>query len=148
MMTKVRFKLPDDSVHQSETEGIWVEYLGDNKYRISNIPFYVYGVSYDDIVEAEEQDGQLFYAKTVSKSGNNTFRLIIEKGVSEETFKEYVKNHLLPYATYEKGLYNLYSFNVDYGIDVKAFVRELDRGEALGLFEYEDGDYNREENVE
>jgi hypothetical protein len=62
----------------------WAVTLGSNLYRLSNVPFYAYGVSLDDIVEAAvgPDDPRPHFSRVVEKSGNRTVRVVADDGTS------------------------------------------------------------------
>ena len=48
-LTKVVFELDESDWHDHATESVWALPLGHDRYRIQNVPFYAYGVSYDEM---------------------------------------------------------------------------------------------------
>lgn len=52
--------------------------VGPNQYRLQNIPFFAYGLNLDDVVEAVRIDGVLEIQRVVTRSGNDTYRFILE----------------------------------------------------------------------
>jgi Domain of unknown function (DUF4265) len=59
-----------------EVETLWAEALGGGRYRLDNTPWYAYGISWRDIVEATpDADGQLQFVRVISKGGNRTVRI-------------------------------------------------------------------------
>ena len=54
--------------------------LGNNKFKVKNFPFLIYGVSYDDIVEAvpQENDERPHFVRVIEKSGHKTVRVIFK----------------------------------------------------------------------
>lgn len=61
-----------------EVETPWAIPLGGDLYRLDNIPFFAYGLSADDIVEAlPDTDGFPMFRRVVRKSGNRTVRIIL-----------------------------------------------------------------------
>jgi hypothetical protein len=50
--TKVVFDLERGETPY-ETERVWAERISDNRFRILNSPFFVFGISFEDEVEAE-----------------------------------------------------------------------------------------------
>jgi hypothetical protein len=86
-MTKVRMcgSRPQDS------ETLWATPIGSNFYRLENSPFFAYGVSWMDIVEALKSDASnmLEFVQCVRKSGNRTIRIIFETSrLSESPTRE------------------------------------------------------------
>jgi Domain of unknown function (DUF4265) len=72
-MVKIRLYGPD----KRESETVWAIETGPGRYRLDNGPFFAYGVSWKDVVEARlGDDGVLEYVRVVSKSGNRTLRVI------------------------------------------------------------------------
>lgn len=70
-MTKVALRGPHGDV-----ETLWAEVLGDGRYCLANTPWYAYGISWQDVVEASpDEDGQLQFTRVVSKGGNRTVRI-------------------------------------------------------------------------
>lgn len=60
-------------------ETLWAEHVGADHYRIDNSPFWAYGVSWRDIVEAQpDPDGMLRFQRVIEKSGHRTLRLILK----------------------------------------------------------------------
>ena len=69
----------DDNV-----ETLWAERVGPDRYRIENSPFWAYGVSWRDIVEARpDADGMLTFVRVLEKSGHRTVRLILKPPANE-----------------------------------------------------------------
>jgi hypothetical protein len=59
-----------------EVESIWTHKEGDY-FRIKNIPFFTPNIAYDDLISAENDDGELFYDDIIEESGNSTIQIII-----------------------------------------------------------------------
>jgi len=51
-LVKLVFKLPAND-GPIASESLWAERLGSNLFRVRNVPFYLYGVSEQDVVRAE-----------------------------------------------------------------------------------------------
>ena len=76
---KLRLKAPDGTV-----ETPWAVDLGEGLYRLDNIPFFAYGVSADDVIQAApEDDGYLAFTKLVKRSGNRTLRIAFKDKVTK-----------------------------------------------------------------
>lgn len=90
---RIAFADVDDTV-----ETLWATVVGRNWYRLENTPFFYYGVSLGDVVEArwreedlEEQDdeddgvyGFPYFTRVVEKSGNRTLRLALARAGQED----------------------------------------------------------------
>ena len=59
---------------------MWAEPVRASVYRLDNEPFFAYGVSSDDLIEAiPDKSGYLEFVRVVQASGNRTVRLIFDK---------------------------------------------------------------------
>lgn len=68
-----------------DVETPWAFHLGGNFYRLDNIPFFAYGLSVNDIVEAvPDSDGFPMFNRIVNKSGNRTVRVILPEAPDVE----------------------------------------------------------------
>jgi hypothetical protein len=67
--TKVKVLLREEEY----VETVWAEQVGPDHYRLDNSPFWAYGVSWRDVVEAHmDEGGQLGFTRIVEKSGHRT----------------------------------------------------------------------------
>src|SRR5688500_12587671 len=72
---QVKVLLRDDE----NVETVWAQPIGPDQYRLDNSPFWAYGVSWRDVVEAHpDEDGMLTFVRVVQKSGHRTLRLILK----------------------------------------------------------------------
>jgi|SRR5712692_735088 len=56
-------------------ENLWATYLGNDSYRVESIPYFIYGISLHDVVEARpDPEGRLQFLRVVGRSGNRTLR--------------------------------------------------------------------------
>jgi hypothetical protein len=77
---KIALRGPD-----GEIETLWAVDLGSDHYRLDNTPWYAYGISWQDVVEAQpDEQGQLHFVKLVSKKGNRTVRITAEQPFTDE----------------------------------------------------------------
>jgi uncharacterized protein DUF4265 len=75
-MVRIRFLDSSDS----NTETLWATPVGSNHFRLDNSPFFAYGVSWQDIVEARVgSDNVIEYVRCLEKSGNRTLRVIFQQ---------------------------------------------------------------------
>jgi hypothetical protein len=59
-------------------ESLWADSVGDDLFRLENIPFHAYGLNYHDIVRAvaPSEDRKPEVVEVVEKSGHQTFRIV------------------------------------------------------------------------
>ncbi|MHB1949970.1 MAG: DUF4265 domain-containing protein [Acidiferrobacteraceae bacterium] len=76
---KVMFRVADGEGGE-DVETLWAIPLGGDLYKIDNSPFYAYGVSLGDTVEApwSEEHGFPVFRRVVEKSGVRTVRVILD----------------------------------------------------------------------
>jgi hypothetical protein len=125
----------------SDVETLWAVPVGNDLYRLDNSPFFVYRVSWQDIVRAEPgADGVLTLVNVAEKSGNRTVRVIMQtcKTTSEEA-KPFLNGLLDLGCSYEGFQPRLVSINVPVGVDLQTVADYLiDSGHT---WEYADPTY-------
>jgi len=83
-MVKIRFRGPDPG----DVETLWAVPVSGGFYRLDNSPFFAYGVSSQDIVEAQPgQDEFLEFVRCIKKSGNRTVRVVFQNTQTRHTTK-------------------------------------------------------------
>jgi hypothetical protein len=80
---KVVFPLKRDE-SSYETESVWAERLSETRFRILNSPFFVFDVSYEDVVEAKPEGEILRFVRVLQRSGRSTYRVILQGGRTVE----------------------------------------------------------------
>jgi hypothetical protein len=128
-LAKLEFRTDD-----GEVETLWAKPVGQNLFQLDNSPFYAYGVSSNDVVEAEPQPGAFpLFKRVVRKSGHRTVRVIID-GL-DELGRLTVGIKKLG-CSFEGAWSKLISVDVPPGValeDVRSFL-------ILGRFEWEHAD--------
>ncbi len=141
-LTKVFFKLNADSWHGYSTESVWAEPISSNRYRLRNTPFFAKGVSFEDIVFIQEQDGDLVFESTSIAAGHSTYRILLGKSVPDRDFSKYW--HPLEEAgcSYESAVREkmlLLAVDVPPNADINAVYKLLEKGEKDGIWGFEEG---------
>ena len=67
-------------------ESLWATPLGDDLYRIENVPFFAYGLNFLDVVLATSDSDELKpeIRKVVTPSGRRTYRVMFDSSVERE----------------------------------------------------------------
>ena len=141
-LKKIHFTLPvDDQALGVEAENLWAMALGSNRYRIDNIPFYVYGISLNDVVRAEETDGRLVFCEVVSRSGHSTYRVLIKDsaGINSADFKGRWRALEELGCTREIAKSRWIAIDIPPETDVLSVYRFLEAGEEQGVWTFEEG---------
>jgi len=83
-LTKIHVDLPNNV--DAGGESLWAEDIGDDLYRIRNIPFHAYGINFYDIVHAKLESEELkpSVLKVHEYSGHKTLRVIFVDNSSQE----------------------------------------------------------------
>jgi hypothetical protein len=137
---KIAFELqPDADGYPSDRwETLWASKMPQtDTYRIDNIPFFVKGISSEDIVSAEERDGQLTFVKLIKPSKNSVFRLYVadESKVAEvcDGFKR------LGCDSEKSGIPGLIAIEIPGRIPIAPIATLIEEGARSGQWEYEEG---------
>jgi hypothetical protein len=141
-LTKIRFALSaEDQAAGVDAENLWAAALGNRRYRIDNIPFYVYGLSLDDVVHAEEEGGILVFCEVVSRGGHSTYRVLVNDnaGVNGTNLKDlWLKLEELG-CTRETAKRQWIAIDVPPVTNILSVYKILESGEEQGVWSFEEG---------
>jgi Domain of unknown function (DUF4265) len=114
-----------------EVETLWAHDLGSGRYRLDNLPWYAYGISVGDVVEAVASDGgQFTFSRIVEKSGNRTLRIILLR-IPDGDQLTFESESALPILTelgcgFEKANRRFIAVNVPASVDLAAVTEALE----------------------
>ncbi|SEP10877.1 protein of unknown function [Luteibacter sp. UNC138MFCol5.1] len=111
----------------------------DGGFELENSPFYVYGVSYRDVVEAGVDTDILTFTRVVRRGGHSTYRLLVTSDKQALAFaKRWPRLEALGCTYEEGGSYGrrLYSIDVPPGTAVGAVYALLEEGETGVAWEF------------
>jgi len=149
-MTKIRFMLEGDADGwpPAESEGLWAEPLGDDHFRLDNTPWFVRGISADDIVKAiADADGVLWFSSLLQSSGHQTIRVIPRADGSLNGDMQLVLDEFAPFGVTGEGFneqLRIVALDVGPGADLAAVKRLCIDGERDGRWYYEEGNVSPE----
>ncbi|MFP5246225.1 MAG: DUF4265 domain-containing protein [Thermoanaerobaculia bacterium] len=137
---KVAINLPPSDWHPHALETMWAEPLGDDRYRLQNVPFYAYGLSFDDVVNARQIGGQLFVQDVIERGGHSTYRIFLSQGVAPDKlrFRESWRQLEEIGVTYEQANDRLLAVDVPASTDIYRAYELLQRGEEAGVWDFEE----------
>jgi hypothetical protein len=74
-------------------ESFWASSLGNDLYKLENVPFYAYGLNFHDIVKAtHENDNDIPEIREIIElSGHRTFRVFFDKDIARIEQEEYLE---------------------------------------------------------
>lgn len=143
MTGQVKVVFDIESHRSAATESMWAERVSEDIYRVLNIPVFVFGISFEDEIEAKP-DGDLFrFVRVVRRSGHSTYRIVLDKSltINGPDFTE-------RWSPFEAAGCSFESFNVGYiavdmppSADVSELYKLLQRGEEDGIWEFEEGHF-------
>ncbi len=146
-LVKILFEL-DENWHGSTTETLWAQKTKEGQYRLDNTPFYVKGVSYGDIVTAEEKEGHLKFSSVAKRGGHSTYRLIVDHAkISPIEFKKHWEKFSKMACTFEGGpefqsedkKLKVYAVDIHPEANLDKVYEQLQIGEDAGVWEFEEG---------
>lgn len=139
-MVKVRLAEPGGA----NTETLWARQIDTDLYQLDNSPFFTYGISWQDIIEAKlGHDHVLEYVRCVKKSGNRTLRIIFQDYRTSDAGAEEILTRLRSLGCSYEGMQpRMLSINVPPSVDLNAVVEFLKRQSGLE-WEYADPTYEQ-----
>ncbi len=140
-LVKVAVNLFASDWHTHALETMWAEPLGGDRYRLQNVPFYAYGLSFDDVVNAKEIGGQLIVQNVAERGGHSTYRLFLAQDVKRNGSRFYESWRPLEEigVTYEQANDHLLAIDVPVSTDIYRAYELLQHGEEAGVWDFEEG---------
>ena len=118
-------------------ENLWAASVNKERYRLENIPFFIYGVSLHDVVAASpDEEGRLQFQRVVKPSGNKTIRARSDEFVKDAAKRRKVKSDLRRLGSGVEELRSrLLAINVPPNVDLKSITDYLTK-DAKVSWEY------------
>jgi len=79
-LVKIKVPLDGGNLANAHAEWMWGQPLGGETYLIENVAFYAKGISCEDVVRAEMEDGVLTLKGIVRHGGHSTYRVYASTG--------------------------------------------------------------------
>jgi len=121
-LVKVRLQGPDE-----EIETLWARPLGDQLFELANTPWYAFGLSWHDVIEARVQTPEGFpeFVRVARKSGHRTVRVILSPPADVSAESQSVLDGLRALGCGYEGMRSRFiAVNVPPGADLMA-VRQF-----------------------
>lgn len=138
-LVKVVFDVPEKDGSVLKTESLWAEPVGEDRYRLRNVPFLVFGFSEQDVITAKDDNGKLVVTGVAARGGHSTYRLVLPEDTNEETFlQDWARLKELG-CTYERATRRFVAIDVPPHADIYPVYEALEEGERASAWEFEEG---------
>lgn len=140
---KILFSLPDGEWHKHTSETIWAEEASVNQYQLLNIPFFMKGVSFHDVVSTKTGEDPLEVENIIDRGGHSTYRIYplkTESGELNEEFENVVKKLEALGCRYESGLIGelpIYAFDIPSQVDAESIYQLLIQFDKNNVLRFE-----------
>lgn len=141
---KVQFRVDPDDQRGVRTESLWAEKVGPGEFRILSSPFFVFGISAEDVVAAEEVNGGgLTFQCVISRGGHSTYRVFLQgdRTIKGNDFRDYWEPISAQGATFENADDHFVAVDIPLGKDVAKIYELLNGGEQDGIWAFEEVHY-------
>ena len=120
-------------------ESLWAKPVGENLYQIKNIPFFAYGLSYDDIVvDSSEAEDEYPEIKDVHKyNGHQTIRVIFTDKKTKAEHISVIEGIRTDHIGYEGWDDDQFTFNITPLADFDEFYDKLEELEEIEMLSFE-----------
>lgn len=132
---KLFFEYSVGDSNESETESLWALPSGEG-FKLDNIPFYVKGVSFGDVVSAERVEGCLCMKELLETSGHSTVRLWFASEQEVQPVREALKS--MGCSSEVSDQPRLVAVDIPPTIAYEDIRSYLDEGESNGKWDYEE----------
>jgi hypothetical protein len=137
-LVKVCVQLERADWHDHVTETLWAEPLDGNRCRLKNVPFYAYGMSYDDVVNAPKTEDGLVVQAVSEPGGHSTYRIFVSSTETLKRFPEYWAALERLGCTLERATERLFAVDVPPETDIYKVHEALAKGENAGVWDFEE----------
>jgi hypothetical protein len=136
-LEKVHIDLPNHWAIGGES--LWATPLGNDLYRIENVPFFAYGLNFLDVVLATADSEELKpeVRKVISASGHRTYRVMFPAEVNREKQIELLETLEQYEASFERADGNNVAIDIKPTGDHISIYDLLDSYEEKGLLSFE-----------
>lgn len=134
MSIKIKFEFYNTFLEKNEVETMWAKLVDDKQlyYQLENIPFFVQGFSFGDIVKVEESEDFPKVLHLVKESGNGTLNIIFldpENEVYKKEILAKIEGLGCGYSGIENIVKGYYSVNIPENKNYEKIVELLENEE-------------------
>ena len=120
-------------------ESMWAKPVGENLYQLKNIPFFAYGLNYNDTVMAiaKHDDLKPEILEIVETSGHQTLRVLFTDNKSKTEHIAIIESIRTEHIGYEGWDNDQFTFNVKPSGNYDEFFDKLDELELQDVLSFE-----------
>lgn len=120
-------------------EAFWATPLGNDLFRLENVPFYAYGLNFHDVVKATSDSEELIpeIRELVELSGHRTFRVFFGKNINRQKQEEVLDSMRDLTISYERANGAYLSLDMQPSGDYQAVFDRLDELEKENILAFE-----------
>jgi hypothetical protein len=136
-LTKVHIDLP---LHwRAKGESLWAEDLGNDLFRIRNVPFLAYGLNFADVVRAtpDAPDLKPEVREVVERSGHRTLRVFFEDSYAAEGRADLLKELNRHKAYFERATATDFAVDIEPDGSYENVYDQLMEWEKAGFLHFE-----------
>jgi hypothetical protein len=141
-LVRIAFKLRPATRYGIRSETLWAEPVAAGRVRLRNTPFYVEGVSAEDVVFVRREQGRLVYEGVSLRGGHSTYWIVLEGEAQRARFDARWAALRKLGCTFEGDGGRTFAVDVPPHADADEVVDLLEEGASAGVWLYEEA--NRE----
>lgn len=136
-LEKVHIDLPNHWAIGGES--FWATPLGNDLFKLENVPFYAYGLNFHDVVKATSDSGDFIpeIRELVELSGHRTFRVFFDKNVDRKKQEEVLNSMQDLTISYERCDERYFSLDMQPEGNYQAVFDRLDELERENILCFE-----------
>jgi len=136
---KIWFKLKRDvdGYPPDDWETMWAQKISANQFQIDNVPFYVQGVSNQDIVEVTNQEKELHFYRVIQPSMNSVIRIIVYEDIDVIEVKNILRS--MQCSIEVSHIERFLAVDIPPAASIQLIREYLDKGEQEERWSYEEG---------
>lgn len=138
-MVKIKILLPANDASGGQAEWVWADYLGHDTFVVRNVPIFVYGLSYGDMVRAQPEDNVLVFQGVVQRGGHSTYRAYAKSDRRSPEVINVLQTLEKMHCDIEPATDKIVGIDVLPEADIYEVYRVLEEAERAGVLEFEEG---------
>lgn len=138
-LVKIKISLPPNDPSGGDAEWLWAEPEGNNTYVLKNVPTFVKGLSYGDVVKTRIEDGVPVFDDVVRRGGHSTYRIYANSDRRSPEVMKVIQTLEKMHSEMENATDKIVNVDVLPEADIYAVYQVLDAAEKAGILQFEEG---------